>query len=94
MPLFFVHGDADDVVSFASGKAVFDALKWPKALLTLPGEGHSAPFQRESSPSFKVVSTSTLDFLRYALYGDADAKGRLAGRRPAHREARRPPVDR
>jgi dienelactone hydrolase len=78
VPLFFVHGDADEVVSFTSGRAVFDALKWPKALLTLPGEGHSAPFQREASPSFKVVSVSTLDFLRYSLYGDAEAKGRLA----------------
>jgi dienelactone hydrolase len=77
-PLFFVHGDADEVVSFASGKAVFDALRWPKALLTLPGEGHSAPFQREGSPSFKTVAASTLDFLRYSLYGDPDAKSRLA----------------
>ena len=78
VPLFFVHGDADEVVSFASGKAVFDALRWPKALLTLPGEGHSAPFEREGNPSYKTVSTSTLDFLRYSLYGDADAKARLA----------------
>jgi dipeptidyl aminopeptidase/acylaminoacyl peptidase len=77
-PLLFVHGDADEVVSFASGKAAFDALRWPKALLTLPGEGHSAPFQREASPSYKTVATSTLDFLRYSLYGDADAKSRLA----------------
>jgi dienelactone hydrolase len=76
-PLFFVHGDADEVVSFASGKAVFDALRWPKALLTLPGEGHSAPFQREGNPSFKLVSASTVDFLRYTLYGDAEAKARL-----------------
>jgi fermentation-respiration switch protein FrsA (DUF1100 family) len=78
VPLFFVHGDADEVVSFASGKAVFDALQWPKALLTLPGQGHSAPFQRESSPAFPAVATSTLDFLRYSLYGDAGAKDRLA----------------
>jgi dienelactone hydrolase len=76
-PLFFVHGDADEVVTFASGKAVFDVLQWPKALLTLPGEGHSAPFQREGNPSFKTVASSTVDFLRYTLYGDADAKTRL-----------------
>jgi dienelactone hydrolase len=77
VPLFFVHGDADEVVSFASGKAVFDALRWPKALLTLPGEGHSAPFQREGNTSYKTVSSSTVDFLRYSLYGDAEAKARL-----------------
>jgi dienelactone hydrolase len=77
VPLFFVHGDADEVVTYASGKAVFDALKWPKALLTLPGGNHSTPYQRESSPEFKVVSTSSLDFLRYTLYGDADARTRI-----------------
>jgi dienelactone hydrolase len=84
VPLFFVHGDTDEVVSFASGKAVFDALPWPKALLTLPGEGHSAPFQRESSPAYKAVASSTLDFLRYSLYGDPAAKTRLtADAKPA-----------
>jgi fermentation-respiration switch protein FrsA (DUF1100 family) len=77
-PLFFVHGDADEVVTFASGKAVFDALRWPKALLTLPGEGHSAPFQRETNASYKTVAASTVDFMRYTLYGDPAAKARLA----------------
>jgi dienelactone hydrolase len=78
VPLFFVHGDADEVVAYASGKAVFDALKWPKALLTLPGGNHSTPYQRESSPEFTIVATSSLDFLRYTLYGDPEAKTRLA----------------
>lgn len=78
VPLYFVHGDADEVVDYASGKQVFDALPWPKALLTLPGQDHSAPFQRESSPAFKVVATSTLDFLRYTLYADPAAKARIA----------------
>lgn len=78
VPLFFVHGDADEVVTYASGKAVFDALKWPKALLTLPGGNHSTPYQRESSPEFTIVATSSLDFLRYTLYGDAEARNRLA----------------
>jgi dienelactone hydrolase len=78
VPLFFVHGDADEVVTYASGKAVFDALTWPKALLTLPGGNHSTPYQREASPEFKIVAASSLDFLRYTLYGDPDAKTRLA----------------
>lgn len=78
VPLFFVHGDADEVVSYASGKSVFDALKWPKALLTLPGGNHSTPYQRQSSPEFTIVATSSLDFLRYTLYGDAEAKARLS----------------
>jgi dienelactone hydrolase len=77
-PLLFVHGEADDVVSYTAGKAVYDRAPWPKALLTLPGEGHSAPFVRESNAAYRSVSTSTLDFLRYALYGDPAARGRLA----------------
>jgi dienelactone hydrolase len=83
-PLLFVHGDADEVVTYASGKAVFDAAPWPKALLTLPGQDHSGPFMRESNAAFKVVATATLDFLRYTLYGDAAARRRLpADTKPA-----------
>jgi fermentation-respiration switch protein FrsA (DUF1100 family) len=82
--LLFVHGEADEVVSYASGKALYDALPWPKALLTLPGEGHSAPYLRESTAGYRVVAASTLDFLRYTLYGDAAARARLrADARPA-----------
>jgi dienelactone hydrolase len=77
-PILFVHGDADEVLTYASGKAVFDALPWPKALLSLPGQGHSPPYQRESNPAYQAVSKSTVDFLRYAFYGDATARGRLA----------------
>jgi dipeptidyl aminopeptidase/acylaminoacyl peptidase len=77
-PLLFVHGDADDVVSYTSGKAVFDRAPGPKALLTLPGGGHSAPYVKESDPAYRVVAASTADFLRYALYGDPGARGRLA----------------
>jgi fermentation-respiration switch protein FrsA (DUF1100 family) len=78
VPLLFVHGDADEVVGYASGKAVFDATPWPKALLSLPGEGHSPPFMRESNAAYKAVSTATVDFLRYTLYGDPAARARLA----------------
>jgi alpha-beta hydrolase superfamily lysophospholipase len=83
-PLLFVHGDADEVVSYASGKAVYDRDPWPKALLTLPGASHSTPYARESDPAYGTVAASTLDFLRYALYGDPAARGRLAAdTRPA-----------
>jgi dienelactone hydrolase len=76
-PILFVHGDADEVLSYAAGKAVFDALPWPKALLSLPGQGHTPPYERESNPAYRAVSTTTVDFLRYALYGDGAARDRL-----------------
>jgi dienelactone hydrolase len=79
VPLMFVHGDADEVVSYASGKGVFDAAPWPKALFTLPGGDHSSAYMRESNKAYGAVAASTLDFLRYSLYGDTAARGRLAG---------------
>jgi dienelactone hydrolase len=77
-PLLYVHGEADEVVSYASGKAVFDATPWPKALLSLPGQDHAGPYLRQSNKAYQAVSTSTVDFLRYTLYGDAAARARLA----------------
>jgi dipeptidyl aminopeptidase/acylaminoacyl peptidase len=84
VPLLFVHGDADDVVGYVSGKAIFDAAPAPKALFTLPGEGHSNPYLRDGDAAYKAVAVTTLDFLRYALYGDPAARGRLgADAKPA-----------
>jgi dipeptidyl aminopeptidase/acylaminoacyl peptidase len=77
VPLLFVHGDADDVVGYSAGKAIFDAAPRPKALFTLPGAGHSDPYLRKGDDAYQAVSSTTLDFLRYALYGDPTAKGRL-----------------
>lgn len=77
-PLLFVHGEADPVVSYASGKAVYDAVAWPKALLTLPGQDHAGPYLRESNSAYAEVTACTTDFLRYSLYGDVAARGRLA----------------
>jgi len=73
-PLLFVHGERDQVVSYASGKAAYDRVPWPKALLSLPDGDHVL---RAGDGAFDVVATSTVDFWRWALYGDADAKRRL-----------------
>ena len=78
-PLLFVHGQRDAVVSYASGKAAYDSVPWPKALLTLPEGDHGQSVLREDDRAFDVVADSTLDFLRWSLYGDAAAKRRLAG---------------
>ncbi|MDQ7907241.1 chlorophyllase [Phytohabitans sp. ZYX-F-186] len=76
-PLLFVHGQRDSVVSYASGQAVYASVPWPKAFLTLPDGDHGQSLLRDGNEAFDVVADSTLDFWRWSLYGDADAKRRL-----------------
>lgn len=73
-PQLFVHGERDDVVSYAAGKAAYDAVPWPKALLSLPEGDH---LLRTGGDSWGVVADATVDFLRFTLYGDAAARERL-----------------
>jgi fermentation-respiration switch protein FrsA (DUF1100 family) len=39
-PLLIVHGEEDDVVPVAMGRALFEAANAPKEIATLPGAGH------------------------------------------------------
>jgi fermentation-respiration switch protein FrsA (DUF1100 family) len=73
-PLLFVHGDADGVVPYAMGRAVYERVPWPKALLTLPGQGHLVI---AGTAAWLALAATTLDFLRWTLYGDSAAKARL-----------------
>ncbi len=75
-PQLFVHGEADEVVQYAAGKAVYDKVPWPKAMLSLPNGDHGRDLLRDDS-SLRVVADTTIEFLRWTLYGDADAKGRI-----------------
>jgi fermentation-respiration switch protein FrsA (DUF1100 family) len=75
--LLFVHGDADPLVSYASGKATYDVVPWSKAMLTVPGGNHNDPYLRPGVPSFTEVRALTLAFLRLELYGDASARQQL-----------------
>jgi len=69
-PMLFVHGDADRLVPLASGQRAADLFAWPKAFVTLLGEGHVDPYIDPTAPAFAVVSDITVAFLRYAV-GDA-----------------------
>jgi fermentation-respiration switch protein FrsA (DUF1100 family) len=77
--LLFVHGDADPLVPYRGGLTAYRADPWPKALLTLPGQGHSDPFMNPDDLAFDEVTATTRDFLRFALYGDRDSGQRLSG---------------
>ncbi|GLI00759.1 alpha/beta hydrolase family protein [Phytohabitans aurantiacus] len=77
-PLLFVHGDADAVVSYASGKAAYDKVPWPKAMLTMLDGDHGQTLLRAGNPAYDVVAGATTDFWRWTLYGDPAAKDRMA----------------
>jgi fermentation-respiration switch protein FrsA (DUF1100 family) len=76
--LLFVHGDMDSTVPIASGRAVYTSTTWPKAFMTIIGGDHLSPVFNAGSAS-QASQVTMLDFLRWALYGDAAAKARLAG---------------
>lgn len=75
-PQLFVHGEADEVVSYAAGRAVYDAVPWPKAMLSLPRGDHGRALLSDGK-ALRVVADTTVEFLRWTLYGDAAAKKRL-----------------
>ena len=41
VPLLSIHGDADGLVPFRQGKAVYEAAPEPKDFYTIPGAGHN-----------------------------------------------------
>ncbi|MFU8872031.1 alpha/beta hydrolase family protein [Micromonospora sp. SL4-19] len=75
-PQLFVHGEADEVVDYAAGKAAYDAVPWPKAMLSLPKGDHGRALLTDGG-ALRVVADTTVEFLRWTLYGDAAAKKRL-----------------
>jgi dienelactone hydrolase len=74
--LLFVHGGADPTVSAARGRAAYDQVPWPKAFLTLTGQGHGE-YLTPGWPGFDQTIATTIDFLRWTLYGDEDARRRI-----------------
>jgi dienelactone hydrolase len=79
IPVLFVHGDADQTVSYRDGgRAAYDALPWPKAFLTMRGGDHGG-YLTPGNRGFDQVVETTTDFLRWSLYGDPAAGARLRG---------------
>jgi fermentation-respiration switch protein FrsA (DUF1100 family) len=72
-PILFEHGDLDPLVPYDSGQRTFGAVPWPKAFVTLEGQGHVDPYLQPGSAAFAVVAATTTEFLRWALLGDRSA---------------------
>jgi dienelactone hydrolase len=77
-PVLFVHGDADQTVPYQNGRAAYDPLPWPKAFLTMEGGDHDN-YLAAGNRGFDQLIATTIDFLRWTLYGDGAAKDRLSG---------------
>ncbi|SCF11531.1 alpha/beta hydrolase family protein [Micromonospora mirobrigensis] len=75
-PQLFVHGRADEVVAYSAGKAVYDAVPWPKAMLSLTKGDHGRALLTDGA-ALRVVADTTVEFLRWTLYGDAAARDRM-----------------
>lgn len=75
-PMLFLHGDADKVVPYSRGRTAYENLLWPKGFVTFHGQGHG-DFLLEKNKGFGPAFAAIVDFLRWNLYGDADARDRL-----------------
>ena len=73
VPMLFEHSDNDPLVPYWTGRLLWDGLPWPKAFITLRGQGHIDPYLVPSSAGFPVVAATTTDFLRWSVSGDQRA---------------------
>jgi fermentation-respiration switch protein FrsA (DUF1100 family) len=74
-PMLFVHGKRDRTVAYADGLAAFKAVPWPRAMLSITEGGHLV-----NGGDYEAVAGTTVEFLRWSLYGDRAAKARIPAR--------------
>lgn len=63
VPLLFVHGDADPLVPYSSARSTYETLPWPKAFVTLKGQGHTVPFTEDASSAGALVESMGAAFV-------------------------------
>lgn len=75
-PLMVIHGQKDDVVSYAAGESVFTNAAPPKYLVTLKNGDHSSYLIR-SDPAFLSLAKTTINFWLAYIKGDQIARNAL-----------------
>lgn len=76
-PILFIHGDADDVVSYGAGRQAFADALAPKYFVTLLGADHGRPYVGGSDAAGMVVVRTTLDFFARYLRDEGGGLERL-----------------
>ena len=70
--MLFVHGGKDETVTYRAGHTVFEAVPWSRAMLEIPDGGHVI-----TDESFEAITSTSTEFWRWSLYGDAAARTRM-----------------
>jgi predicted dienelactone hydrolase len=76
-PLLLLHGDQDQTVPYQGSRAAFSMGAPPKFLVTVLGGDHAGPFLDSSSPAFRAVVATTLDFFDTYLKGKRNELGHI-----------------
>lgn len=75
------HGTNDPLCSYSGSISMYNAYPstWPKAFLTVNNGAHDLYVWNTSSQiGYHQGITTDVDWMRYALYGDTAARGRLS----------------
>ncbi|MGP3966744.1 alpha/beta hydrolase family protein [Streptomyces sp. 6N223] len=73
--VLFVHGDQDTLTQYSSARTAYEELPAPKAFLTHLGAAHDEYIW--SGYNHTQTVATYVDWMRWSLYGDADARDRL-----------------
>jgi predicted dienelactone hydrolase len=82
VPVLFVHGTADPVVPFESGRAAYERAAQPKAFVAVPG-GRHGEFLKPGHPRYAGIRDQIRTFLVGQLYAPGSAGPALLAGRPA-----------
>lgn len=74
----FIHGDQDPVCQYGLARQAYQELAAPKAFLTHLGQGHDE-YVWGNGRTYPQTRDTLVDWMRWALYQDTDARDRLAG---------------
>lgn len=76
-----IHGTNDNLCPYSGAMSLYNSYgSWPKAFLTVNNGGHDRYVWQTTDPTsgYTQAITTTVDWMRYALYGDTAARSRLA----------------
>jgi fermentation-respiration switch protein FrsA (DUF1100 family) len=58
-PVFFIHGDRDEVIPLRLGQALFAAAREPKSFWLVPGAGHNDIAETAGASYGSICNPST-----------------------------------